>query len=152
MFINDLLDSVSSNVRLLADNCRLYRVVNTNADQLQLQEDLHQLEKWRDLANVIQCRYMLYTTYFKETEAIYLLYIQVFEVTKDSKYIGVAINNDLSWEHHTRNITANANLTIDFLRRNKHACPKGVKAVAYTLVRLSIRTTFKFENQEQLHL
>jgi len=82
---------------------------------------------------------MLYTTYFKETETNYLLYIQVLEVTKDSKYIGVAISNDLSWENHTRNITAKANLTIDFLRRNKHACPKEVKAVAYTtLVRLSI--------------
>ena len=95
---------------------------------------------------------MLYTTYFKETEVIYLLYIQVFEVTKNSKYIGVAINNYLSWENHTRNIIANANLTINFLRRNKYACLKEVKAVAYTLVRLSIRTTFKFENQEQLHL
>ena len=82
---------------------------------------------------------MLYTTYFKETEPNYLLYIQVLEVTKDSKYIGVTISNDLSWENHTRNITAKANLNIDFLRRNKHACPKEVKAVAYTtLVRLSI--------------
>ena len=89
---------------------------------------------------------------FQRNEANYLLYIQVFEVTKDSKYIGVAISNDLSWENHTRNITANANLTIDFLRRNKHACPKEVKAVPYTLVRLSNRTTFKSENQEQLHL
>jgi hypothetical protein len=82
---------------------------------------------------------MLYTTYFKETEANYLLYIQVFEATKDSKYIGVAISNDRSCDKHTRNITANANLTIDFLRSNKHACPKEVKEVAYTtLVRLSI--------------
>jgi hypothetical protein len=105
-----------------------------------------------DLANVIQCRKMLYTTYFKEAEANYLLYIQVFEATKDSKYIGVAISNDRSCENHTRNITVNANLTIDFLRRNKHACPKEVKAVAYTLVRLFNRTTIKSENQEQLHL
>ena len=51
------MDSVSSNARRLADNCRLYRVVNTSADQLQLQEDIHQLEEWgRDLTNVIQCR------------------------------------------------------------------------------------------------
>ena len=91
------------------------------------------------MANVIQCRLKLYTTYFKETETNYLLYIQVLKVTKGSKYIGVTINNDLSWENHTRNITAKANLTIDFLRRNKHACPKEVKEVAYTtLMRLSI--------------
>lgn len=75
----------------------------------------------------------------KPTEYNYLLYIQVLEVTKESKYLGVTISNDLSWENHTRNITAKANLSIDFLRRAKHACPKEVKAVAYTtLVRLSI--------------
>jgi hypothetical protein len=45
-FINDLPDSVTSNARLFADDCLLYRVVNPNADQLQLQEDIHQLEKW----------------------------------------------------------------------------------------------------------
>jgi hypothetical protein len=44
-FINDLPDSVTSNARLFADDCLLYRVVNTNVDQLQLQEDLYQLEK-----------------------------------------------------------------------------------------------------------
>jgi hypothetical protein len=37
---------MSSNARLFADECLLYHVVNSNADQLQLQEDLHQLEKW----------------------------------------------------------------------------------------------------------
>jgi hypothetical protein len=43
-FINDIPDSVTSNAQLFADDCLLYHVVNT--DQLQLQEDLHQLEKW----------------------------------------------------------------------------------------------------------
>jgi len=45
-FINDPPESVTSNARLFADDCLLYRVVNTNANQLQLQEDLHQLDKW----------------------------------------------------------------------------------------------------------
>jgi hypothetical protein len=33
-FINDLPDSVTSNARLFADDCLLYRVVKSNADQL----------------------------------------------------------------------------------------------------------------------
>jgi hypothetical protein len=64
-FINDLPDSVTSNARLLADDCLLYRVVNTNVDQLQLQEDLYRLEKWGKTGQ------MSFNTdkYFKETEA-----------------------------------------------------------------------------------
>ena len=63
----------------------------------------------------------------------------MLEVTKDSKYLGVSISNDLSWGNHTSNITAKANRTIGFLGRNIHACPKEVKETAYTtLVRPSI--------------
>ena len=64
----------------------------------------------------------------------------MFEVTKNSKYLGVTIINDLSWANHTNNTTAKANRTIGFLRRiNIHACPKEVKEAAYTtLVRPSI--------------
>jgi hypothetical protein len=70
------------------------------------------------------------------SEYNYLLHNQVLEVTKDSKYIGVTINKDLSWANHISNITAKANRTIDFLRRNIHACLKEVKAaVCTTLVR-----------------
>jgi hypothetical protein len=46
---------------------------------------------------------------------------------------------DLSWATHISNISAKANRTISFLRRNIHSCPKVVKAAAYTtLVRPSI--------------
>jgi hypothetical protein len=75
----------------------------------------------------------------KPTEYNYLLHNQVLEVTKDSKYLGVIISNDLSWVYHISSIIARANRTIGFLRRNIHACPKEVKAAAYTtLVRPSI--------------
>jgi hypothetical protein len=45
-FINDLPEYVTSNVRLFADDCLLYRVINNNNDQHQLQNDLQQLEIW----------------------------------------------------------------------------------------------------------
>ena len=63
----------------------------------------------------------------------------MLEVTKDSKYLGVTISNDLSWENRINNITAKANRTIGFPRRNIHACPKEVKeAACTTLVKPSI--------------
>ena len=124
VFINDLPDSVTSDAQLFADDCMLNRVVNINAGQLQLQEDLHQLGTWGK------------TTYK------YSLHSQVLEVTKESDYIVVTISNDLIWENHISNITAKANCTIGFLSRNMHACQKEVKAAAYTtIVRPSIEYT-----------
>jgi hypothetical protein len=46
IFINDLPEYVTSNARLFADDCLLYRVINNNNDQHQLQNDLQQLEIW----------------------------------------------------------------------------------------------------------
>ena len=68
-----------------------------------------------------------------------MLHDHKLEVTTDSKYLGVTISNDLSWGTHIRGISAQANRTIGFLRRDIHSCPKVVKAAAYTtLVRPSI--------------
>ena len=112
-------------------------------DQLQLQEDLHQLEKWGKTwqmsFNADKCFTLHISKKQKPGEYNYLLDNQALEVTKDSKYLGVTIRNDLSWANHKSSISTKANRTIDFLVRNIHACPKEVKAVAYTtLVRPSI--------------
>lgn len=46
--INDLPTTVSSSVRLFADDCLLYRAVKTIKDQTLLQEDLHSLQLWAE--------------------------------------------------------------------------------------------------------
>ena len=44
--INDLPGCVKSSVRLFADDCLLFRTIKNIADQIALQADLLQLEKW----------------------------------------------------------------------------------------------------------
>ena len=46
--INDLPSAVKSQVRLFADDCLLYREINTTQDHHTLQDDLRQLEAWAD--------------------------------------------------------------------------------------------------------
>ena len=94
---------------------------------------------WQISFNADKCFILHISKKRKPTEYNYLLHNQVLEVTNKSKYLGVTITNDMSWANHISNITAKANRTIGFLRRNIHACPKVVKAAAYiTLVRPSI--------------
>ena len=47
-YINDLPSMVSSQVRLFADDCLLYRPIKCRADQEQLQRDLSALQDWAD--------------------------------------------------------------------------------------------------------
>ena len=47
-YINDLPSTISSQVRLYADDCLLYRTIKCQADQEQLQRDLSALQDWAD--------------------------------------------------------------------------------------------------------
>ena len=48
-YINDLPSSVSSDVRIFADDCLLYRPIKSKDDQKKLQENLTKLERWTDI-------------------------------------------------------------------------------------------------------
>ena len=47
-YINDLPSTVSSQARLFADDCLLYRSIKCRADQEKLQRDLSGLQDWAD--------------------------------------------------------------------------------------------------------
>ena len=46
MFINDLTTNTTSGIKLFADDCVLYRPINSVSDYFALQRDLDELEKW----------------------------------------------------------------------------------------------------------
>ena len=51
-----------------------------------------------------------------------------------SKYLGVTININLSWDRHIDNIVDKGNKTLGFIRRNLKDCTKPVKSAAYTAI------------------
>ena len=99
---------------------------------MQLQEDLANIEKWEKTwqmsFNGDNCFTLHITRKQKTVEYNHMLHDHQLEVTTESKYLGITISNDLSWATHIRSISAKANRTIGFLRRNIHSCPKVVKA------------------------
>ena len=46
--INDISNNIHSLLCLFADDCLLYRVINTEQDALQLQQDLNTLSSWAE--------------------------------------------------------------------------------------------------------
>ena len=45
-YINDIAKGINSPLRLFADDCLLYRVINGVEDTNRLQEDLNELSEW----------------------------------------------------------------------------------------------------------
>jgi hypothetical protein len=142
-FINDLPDVVgSSHTKLFADDCMLFRTINSLSDQQTLQTDLSALEQWeKDWQmdfNPSKCTVLrvMPSQKKKARETNYSLHGQTLEVTSDSKYLGVTINSTLTWSKHVDITAGKANRALGFLRRNINDCNTKVKSAAYiTMVR-----------------
>ena len=135
-FINDLPDSVSSEIRLFADDCLLYRPIKSQADVKGLQDDLVGLQGWEDKwlmsFNPDKCEVLRITNKRKNVIlANYNIRGSVLRTVNSAKYLGVTIAGNLSWKPHISIITKKANSTLGFLRRNLRKCPPKTKELAY---------------------
>ena len=66
----------------------------------------------------------------------YTLYGHVLDSVSSSKYLGVTLNDHLTWNDHIQNMVTSANKTLGFLRRNIRTKDSSIREIAYiTLVR-----------------
>ena len=145
IFINDLPDNIRSSVRLFADDCVLYRNINSPKDCEILQEDLNSLARletdWQMKFNVAKCHSMKVTRHLsgKQIQFNYSLHQQILEEVQSAKYLGtcITINDSLDWGQHISEITSKTTTrTLGFLRRNLTFAPRETKIAAYkTLIR-----------------
>ena len=131
-YINDLPQCVTSQIRLFADDCLLYRPIGNQHDHLSFQQDLDHLQHWATSwgmnFNTKKCYIM---SIRNKTQYFYTLNGEILKEVSSSPYLGVNISNDLKWSTHINKITKKASSTIGFLRRNLKKCPTTSKLNAY---------------------
>ena len=49
MYINDIAENINSNIRLFADDCVVYRQIDSPQDHVILQKDLNKLVDWSNI-------------------------------------------------------------------------------------------------------
>ena len=130
--INDLLDRVTSHIRLFADDCLLYKAINTPADHQRLQQDLDNLQKWAQAwgmkFNAKKC-YVLSSR--NKSSHFYTIDDHILQQVQNNPYLGITFSDDLKWKTHINNICKKANSSLGFLRRNLYNCPKSCRKNAY---------------------
>ena len=145
VYINDLPENLHSSAKLFADDCLLYREVNTTSDTNKLQEDLDMLQKWESkwqmAFNADKCFVIRAGTKRKTIKQDYTIHNHILEVVEESKYLGVTISKDLTWKAHINNITNKANKTLGFIKRNIHGCTQKVKQHTFTTM---VRPTLEY--------
>jgi hypothetical protein len=134
-YINDLPESVLSNTRLFADDTACSRKITSSDDKIQLQRDLDTLATWEDRWSMAfhpkKCEVLSVSGKMKKMETDYRLHGEKLGSTKELKYLGVTITDDLRWKPHVTNVCNKANRTLGFLRRNVKTSNKRLKEHAY---------------------
>ena len=122
IYMNDLPDTTKSKVRLFVDDTAIYLAFSSLEDAHILQQDLDRLHQWKlqwDMEfNPSKCVVIHVTRSRTPVPSQYLLHGQALESVAGSKYLGVEISNNLSFNNHIQNITTSASRSLGFLKRN----------------------------------
>jgi len=135
LYINDLPDQITSKARLFADDCLVYREINSASDQDKLQKDLTILEnwstKWGMQFNPSKCTILKITRKQSPLLKFYSLNGVILQHANDATYLGVTITSDLSWSKHIQQTVGKSNSMLGLLRRNLYKCPNKLRETAY---------------------
>ena len=120
IYINDLDDSITSNVLKFADDTKLFRKVNTDVDKQHLQNDLDRLvkwsEKWQMLFNFGKCK-CLHTGH-RNMNVNYKMGDTVLGTTVKEKDLGVTISADMKVSEQCGIAASKGNQILGLIRRN----------------------------------
>ena len=138
IYINDIQKEISSSMKLFADDSTIYRPIRSYEDHLILQEDLRKLdlwaEKWQMTFKPIKCKTMNITNKRNISKYGYTVKGSPIETIKQHTYLGVEIDNKLTWTPHINKICKKSRQTLGLVQRSLHAAPQYVKGTAYKVV------------------
>jgi hypothetical protein len=142
VYINDISKGLSNGtkIRLFADDSLLYRTIKTPQDSEILQKDLDSLQIWEKTWKMEfhpgKCQLLKITNKIRPSIFHYKIHNQTILETNAAKYLGVVIDNKLTWKPHYSALVSKCNRTLSFIMRNLSKCPVNIKAQCYqTLVR-----------------
>ena len=135
IYINDIMERVSSPMRLFADDSAVYREISSVEDHHALQKDLDALtlwsEEWQMDFNIKKCVHLPITRKRKPSVFEYTMRGEALSRVLKYDYLGVTTSHDLRPAGHVTRITNRARSTLGVVRRTLKACTQAVKEKAY---------------------
>ena len=135
MYINDMPDSIKSNIRLFANDTIMYLTITNHSDCQALQSDLTTLESWESellMHSILRSVKSLGSRKRKKTVLFdYKLHGITLQLTKNAKYLGIQISDDIAWSKHINQMTTKSNNTLKFTKRNIQTNVHKIKGTAY---------------------
>ena len=136
VYVNDISTNMSSETRLFADDCTLFRNVLCKQDCISLQNDLTKIfswsQKWQLSLNISKCKVLCISNKRSPPSYTYMMNISQLEFVDDFKYLGVHIDSHLKWNDHPSFASHKATRVLNLLRRSMYMCRRSAKERAFT--------------------
>ena len=140
VYINDLLNSCGSDVLMYADDAVLL-CNNKTCDRLKIKSEaeMHHIESWvtanKLTINYSKTNFVLFSnkTYTKEKDKLCIRTRNGNTITqqKSVKYLGVLLDNELSWEQHTKSVVKKLTIARGIISEVRHFAPLSVLRNVY---------------------
>ncbi len=135
LYINDIADNLTSEIRLFADDCILYRQINSISDCSNLQDDINKLHEWgvtwQMEFNAKKCYVMNMGNKKQMILHNYTLNNHLLTTVDHHQYLGVYLSHKCKWDYQYDHMVKKANRILGMLRRNLQKCSRAAKATAY---------------------
>ncbi|XP_028407530.1 uncharacterized protein LOC114530144 [Dendronephthya gigantea] len=141
IYVNDISTRVASQIKLYADNTKLYREISDKTWDVQiLQSDLTYLHEWSILwqlpFNTDKCEVIRITHARDKSVLSYSLSGTYLKSVEEVKDLGVTITKNLSWSQHVAITVNKANKVLGIIKRTVGPVDKSVFSMLYkSLVR-----------------
>ena len=137
IFINDLPASVTKSFTgVFCDDTLIAKEISQKSDSLELQNDLNNIFEWTKIwgmkFNTVKCVQMTVSKKRKQFQNNYYLDKEILKKKETIKYLGVTIDNKLTFKQHIEDKSKKATTILNMLKRNLYFAPKSVKSKAYT--------------------
>ena len=123
IYINDLLDNITSGGLMFADDTKVFRHITSRDDALELQSDIAKLEQWSNTwqlhFNAEKCHVLTLGRFENIRHAHrYRIINNEIEHVFDEKDLGVTIDAELNFEEHIARKVRVANAIVGQIRRS----------------------------------
>lgn len=150
LFINDLPDGITNNVRLFADDTKLSGPALTKDDCRKIQDDIDKLQqwakKWQMMFHPKKCKVVRigknhadHTYHMNLTDGA----TTELEVVKSEKDLGVHVDDQLSFIDHINTVRIKGNQIVGMIRRSFRYLDKYTLA---TLIKSMVRPKLEYGN------
>jgi hypothetical protein len=119
LFINDLPDLVNSEVKLFADDTKIFRKIESDLDICLLQEDINNLLKWSATwqlpFNIDKCKVLHFNK--NNPKNNYKMTDKQLETSNSEKDLGVTFSDNFNFKMHITSMISKANSRVGIIKR-----------------------------------